>query len=674
MVKSRYKKITAPSISFAAVFFTGFMMALTQNIPINAVLLYLAEGVMAGSVSFFMTITAELPVKIKNGSGLKTSELVSLLIITGVLLLAFDPFKIYGISPARVLAALFIMFAARYGGENCGAAAGIAFGVILGLSEGSGHLAGGYALAGLLSGLFGAWGRFACALIFIVSNAAVSVAGVRDFSSVYIIAETGIAALMLVALPKFAVKKLSGIFIPGNILPKVDGYKNMLKYRLAAAAETAFDVSQSVKAVTGAISRMTGEDENYIYTRIQNDICGGCVKRSVCWEYRFDSTMRVFYGMTEQVKNGKKTGLETLPSAFAKFCVNAESIADNFNRLFYEYAAKLSAQNKVTEARIVASDQFISLSVMLQNLAGELAGDIILDTDTAALAKTTLERAGLSVTDVICIIGDRGRPAIQAYCARSNIKVNAKKLSAALSETVGIEFDLPVTGDEVGGDAVLMFYEKPPLKITAGTCQHPGEGQAVCGDSFNCFNDGRGHYITILSDGMGTGGRAAVDGSMTCSLSSKLLKAGFDFDCVLKIVNSALLVKSRDESLATLDIASVDLYTGETSFYKAGAAASVISRKGRVVKAEKSSLPLGIIRDVEFGRVSGKVSAGDMLVIMSDGAADCTPAMIKEEILKNKGKPPDRTAGIIAGRAKDEYKSGKQDDITVIVLNVDENI
>ncbi len=56
----------------------------------------------------------------------------------------------------------------------------------------------------------------------------------------------------------------------------------------------------------------------------------------------------------------------------------------------------------------------------------------------------------------------------------------------------------------------------------------------------------------LISDGMGCGGRAAVDGAMASNLMSKLLKAGFGIDCSLKIVNSAMLFKSTDESLATL--------------------------------------------------------------------------------------------------------------------------
>ena len=61
---------------------------------------------------------------------------------------------------------------------------------------------------------------------------------------------------------------------------------------------------------------------------------------------------------------------------------------------------------------------------------------------------------------------------------------------------------------------------------------------------------------------MGTGGRAAVDAAMASGLFSKLVKSGLGFDTALRIVNSALLAKSEEESFATLDLACFDFYTG----------------------------------------------------------------------------------------------------------------
>ena len=63
-----------------------------------------------------------------------------------------------------------------------------------------------------------------------------------------------------------------------------------------------------------------------------------------------------------------------------------------------------------------------------------------------------------------------------------------------------------------------------------------------------------GRTISVISDGMGTGGRAAVDGNMAVGILTKLVKAGLSLDCSLNIVNSALIIKSDEESLLWMSV------------------------------------------------------------------------------------------------------------------------
>ena len=107
---------------------------------------------------------------------------------------------------------------------------------------------------------------------------------------------------------------------------------------------------------------------------------------------------------------------------------------------------------------------------------------------------------------------------------------------------------------------------------------------------------------------------------MTVSLISKLIDAGVDYTAALKIVNSALLVKSGEESLSTIDITAINLYTGQARFYKAGAAPTFVRRGKRTGLVESTSLPAGILTAVEFEQSSVKLSDGDLVVMVSDGA------------------------------------------------------
>lgn len=75
-------------------------------------------------------------------------------------------------------------------------------------------------------------------------------------------------------------------------------------------------------------------------------------------------------------------------------------------------------------------------------------------------------------------------------------------------------------------------------------------------------------------------------------------------DAALKIVNSALLLKSGEETLATADVAAVDLFTGRAEFYKAGAAPTFLVKNGRAGYVQSDSLPAGILEGAAFEKSS----------------------------------------------------------------------
>ena len=212
--------------------------------------------------------------------------------------------------------------------------------------------------------------------------------------------------------------------------------------------------------------------------------------------------------------------------------------------------------------------------------------------------------------------------------------------------------------------------EMPAFRVKIGCAQHVcGNGQ-LCGDSWDSFSDGNGRQIALVCDGMGTGGRAAVDGAMACGIMGRLVRAGIGFDASLKIVNSALLVKSGDESLSTLDLLSLDLFSGSAEFLKAGAPVSVIRRSGHAVLVDTPSLPVGILNDTNFAKFSETVAAGDLILLMSDGALSSGSDWICSEAEKWDGRIPQELAESIVSQAIAKRRDGHDDDITVLAMLV----
>ena len=243
--------------------------------------------------------------------------------------------------------------------------------------------------------------------------------------------------------------------------------------------------------------------------------------------------------------------------------------------------------------------------------------------------------------------------------------LNRMQIMKILSLACERDFDIPnIT--KSGDFAIITVNEHPNFRIDIGVEQRPATAGTISGDAYKYFNDGKGHFIMVLSDGMGTGGRAAVDGAMASGLMSRLLKAGFGYECSLKILNSSMLFKSSDESLATMDIASIDLFTGNVELYKAGAAPTLVRRGGHAGRAESNSLPIGILKDVSFDRAGIKLKSGDILLLASDGVTFDGTEWIRTELENWRDGSAQDLAEYICDCAKRRTPTMRHDDITVM--------
>ena len=138
----------------------------------------------------------------------------------------------------------------------------------------------------------------------------------------------------------------------------------------------------------------------------------------------------------------------------------------------------------------------------------------------------------------------------------------------------------------------------------------------------------------------------------------------------METVNCALMIKSADETLSTLDILKIDTESGMCSFYKAGAALTVIRRADKTLAIEKSSLPLGILSEAEFGKSEISLSAGDTILMMSDGAAIIPHHSFKELLREHKASSVVRLSEAIVNTALSMSPAGKHDDITVTCIKL----
>ena len=158
---------------------------------------------------------------------------------------------------------------------------------------------------------------------------------------------------------------------------------------------------------------------------------------------------------------------------------------------------------------------------------------------------------------------------------------------------------------------------------------------------------------------------------MTSAMAESLLKAGIGFDSMLQTVNSALIAKSGDESLATLDVTCIDLFTGKAEFRKAGAACTIVRRGKYIDVIEASSVPVGIMPHVEFACYERELTEGDLVVMISDGVMVSGTGWLADMVLNwDESENPNLLAERITEEAQKRRSDGHEDDITALALVV----
>lgn len=649
------------AMAFLASFLTSAVTLSGLNFNFLSVL---CESLFSAMGAFFVCRCFN---SFKNAAaGLRADELASLSVLIGMALTGINGFTFNGISLGHILGIAVILTAAKYGGILSGSVSGITVSFAMCLSGVSGEIAVVYAFTGLMAGVFSSFGKYVQTAVPLVFSLAGSVMSGSPVLIAQTVIEAALGSALFLAVPRRAGIRLGKLFSAYPRLSTPDGVKRSLSMRLDIAAGALCDVSDTVEQVAAELSKINSPDFGSVITAVEQDACAGCKLRLHCWESKRDDTLKAVLEMTNAVKSGERSPENAAPEEFKGRCLRVARVANAAYKRYSDYASRIAAENRIDEVRGVVSDQFDGISAMLSELSRELEKDDRFDNSAAEKAAAALKNLDIRVEECSSKTDKFGRMTIEMRVKKDpSLIINKLQVMKMVSVVCERDFDIPSVSEN-GGEIFIVLNEHATLRVDVGVEQKCASDSAMCGDAYKYFFDGRGHFIMILSDGMGTGGRAAVDGAMASGLMCRLIKAGFGYDCSLRILNSSMLFKSTDESLATVDIASIDLFTGRVELYKAGAAPTLVRRSGRTGKAESTSLPAGILREVSFDKAVVRCKENDIVVLMSDGAVSEGTEWIKDEIEGFEGGTAEQLSERICEGAKRRRTDGHEDDITVM--------
>lgn len=645
---------------------TGLVSASGNGVQM---LMSVAEATLAFSGAYFLS--ASKKAASDKISGLKGAELACALISVNLLFVGLMSFTPGGISVGKILICAFLLLVSRFGYSSVGAVCGGVSGFAVALAGDNLISAVSIAFAGLICGVFASFGKYAQVVTFLVATIVSSAAGssLPDAAELLIEALFGCAIFLMV--PKSAAMRVANLFSPPAKTVTDDGVRKTVTMRLSFAAAALSDVSETVDTVARELARINSPDFNWVLRGIEQEACTGCSLCMNCWETRRSDTVSDVLETVKSVRESGSAEGTSLPEDFRARCLRPARVSEAVYKYYSDYASRMAAESRIADVRSVVSEQFDGISCMLRDMSAELDRDEAFDDQTAQKISEALKNIELRVEECCCRVDRYGRMTVEIVAPRlSDAKYNRMKILRQVEICCDRDFE-PPSVSETGGKVFISLTEKALLAVSSGVCQLACSPSGICGDAYSTFTDGKGRFFMILSDGMGSGGRAAVDGAMASGLMSRLLKAGFGYDCSLSILNSAMLFKSTDESLATVDVACIDLFSGRTDLLKAGAAPTIVRRNGKCGVASSTSLPAGILREIGFDKAVVKLKKGDFLVMVSDGATGEGTDWLCTELEGWKDDDPNRLAEHIAHCAKRRRQDGHSDDITVLAAIVD---
>ena len=614
------------------------------------------------AVAFISAVVFRKSMKVPLGKGAPENLSVKDKVLAGaslcIFLMCASAFDVEGLSPVRVVSFLLILFVSAHKGIAGSVTVGVCVALSLSINPDYRFLFSSLVPASLFAGVFAPLGQSASAIAFAVVSAGLS-AFSGDYGIICVI-ETVLASAVFIILPQKYVAAFQSFIVKKGFSAE-ESVGAEVAESLFAAAENIYGVSEIVSSVSEQLDSVINPEVNRLFNFLQQRVCDGCQKKFLCWNRNFDFTASDVLALAGIEKN-KKLLLQ-------KNCDRFERLSLCVDEGYREYAESLQSKMKLSEMRKVLTDQFNGMGDFLKTAASSLSQSRIPDKGKAAVLKTALSDSGI-YADMLSVYTDTAsKMTVEITSFDTEIHGQHKKIKVILEFITKRKFEkADITVNEI--KTVIVFEEQSSFSVRVGVAQKALRQSEVCGDTVAVLKKQGGRASVILSDGMGTGARAKIDSTMTCSIMEKLLKSDFSFESALKIVNSSLIMKSTDESIATIDGVKVNLFTGKADFYKAGGSLTFIRHENEIITLEGVSLPVGIIRSVEFWKSEKELSAGDIVLLLSDGAVGEDCGWISDELLSWNTADMDDLAGHIVRLAALRMTEKTKDDISAVAIKL----
>ncbi len=401
-------------------------------------------------------------------------------------------------------------------------------------------------------------------------------------------------------------------------------------------AQAFWQLAESYQAMPGKKEHFGDEEVEHILAQVRERQCSQCPKEEDCWGERYYECCRQLYGCLQAVEEGREPGSRELLE-FQEFCARGEELIGAMKEAFLRERVDLMWSNRLLEQRTAAGEQIQDTAELLKQMAErlyQLQG--LREKDLRKLEKE-LKYEKIQCRNAWIFSRDEEHPEVYVTMrVTDGSSVQAKDVGGIISEVLGFRLvparDCRLT---IRREYDTFHYVTDTrYQMFCGIARMTKKGELVSGDSFAFWQGDCGQVVMSLADGMGTGAEACRESEKVIELLEQFLDAGFSRDTAMRMINSSMILQDHMRIFSTIDLCMVDLYNGSCSMVKAGACATCLKRGEELEMITCTALPAGMLQTADYETTQRQLLAGDVIIMMTDGAADALPQEQLEDLIR----------------------------------------
>ena len=579
----KYVIISTIAVQLILMLFRGFLVYDLFLAIVTGVTTYIFYKIFANS----LIVISEFSIK----KAFTVEEVVGASLMLSVATCAFGSFSIFGFEIRTVLSILIVLILGWKKGVLIGATAGITIGAVLGII-GSGEIAliASFALSGMIAGLLSRFGKIGVILGFIVGNILLAYVINGNTVAVIYLKEIVIASLGLLLVPKSVQINIEDFFGKSLYLPVTPGYNlennTDTIYKLNTVSETIDEMSRTYKEeILGKKEDEIDDTKESFIKEVQAKIEDK--KENVLYDELMDEelTTEIFDMLSEKENVTKDDIIKLLEDkneyilGFEDFDTNMKIEEDiKFVAKVVNDVYKIGKVNKLWKQRMKENKKVISNQLNGVSRAISYVADSIKKEDTNFEEKKQeimilCGQKEIQVLDINIKKQPSGRYIVNLYklSCKENEKCKIEEIEKIISKVLKTDIVLQreVCGRENNQNLCKQIYmTKDKFRMQIGIAHDKKFDSIISGDYSNQTRLDDGKYLITLSDGMGSGSEARKSSQVAVKMLTRMLSSGFDRDTSMDLINSSMYINSKEDTYATLDVAILDLYSGNMEFMK----------------------------------------------------------------------------------------------------------